>query len=145
MQRATRFFLVLVAGLALAGCATGYGNGNGYGDPYGGGYGDPYGNGSSYPNDPYYPGGSYGNQNGSQRLLATVVATLRSAEEHERRLHPVRRYDPPSASAQQAPGQATEERGDYRSRENAVHREAVYGGRPRARCAQDSTCLKRAE
>ena len=72
MQRATRFFLVLVAGLALAGCATGYGNGNGYGDPYGGGYGDPYGNGSSYPNDPYYPGGSYGNQYGSQRLLATV-------------------------------------------------------------------------
>ena len=71
MQRVTRVFLVLLATLALAGCATGYGNRGGYGDPYGGGYGDPYG-GTPYPNDPYSPGGSYGSQYGSQRLLATV-------------------------------------------------------------------------
>ena len=73
MQRATRFFMVLIAALALAGCATGYGNGNGYGDPYGGGYGDPYGSGGyGNPNDPYYGGGSYGSQYGSQRFIATV-------------------------------------------------------------------------
>ena len=71
MQRVTRVFLLLLAALALAGCATGYGNRGGYGDPYGGGYGDPYG-GTPYPNDPYYPGGGYGDQYGSQRLLATV-------------------------------------------------------------------------
>ena len=71
MQRVTRVFLVLLATLALAGCATGYGNRGGYGDPYGGGYGDPYG-GTPYPNDPYSPGGSYGSQYGSQRFVATV-------------------------------------------------------------------------
>ena len=61
MQRVTRVFLLLLATLALAGCATGYGNRGGYGDPYGGGYGDPYS-----------PGGSYGSQYGSQRFIATV-------------------------------------------------------------------------
>lgn len=54
--RRWRVALALLAGLALAGCAS-----------YGG---SPYGN---YPgNDGYYPGG-YGNQYGSQRFVATVV------------------------------------------------------------------------
>lgn len=54
--RRWRVALALVAGLALAGCAS-----------YGG---SPYG---SYPgNDGYYPGG-YGNQRGSQRFVATVI------------------------------------------------------------------------
>lgn len=55
--RRWRVALALVAGLALAGCAS-----------YGG---SPYG---SYPgNGGYYPGGGYGNQYGSQRFIATVV------------------------------------------------------------------------
>lgn len=54
--RRWRVALALLAGLLLAGCAS-----------YGG---NPYGR---YPgNDGYYPGG-YGNQYGSQRLVATVV------------------------------------------------------------------------
>jgi len=68
-----RVALALVAGLALAGCASLGGS------PYGGNpYGSSYPGGTSYPgntypgNDGYYPGG-YGNQQGTQRLVATVV------------------------------------------------------------------------
>ena len=77
MQRVMRIPILLsimLAGLALAGCATPGGYGDRYGgDPYGGTYGDPYGSGGGYgnPNDPYY-GGGYGNQYGSQRVMATV-------------------------------------------------------------------------
>jgi hypothetical protein len=54
--RRWRVALALVAGLAIAGCAS-----------YGG---SPYG---SYPgNDGYYPGG-YGNQYGNQRVVGTVI------------------------------------------------------------------------
>ena len=57
-----RMALALVAGLSLAGCASLGGS-----SPYGS---DPYG---SYPgNGGYYPGG-YGNQQASQRFVATVV------------------------------------------------------------------------
>lgn len=54
--RRWRVALALLAGLALAGCAS-----------YGG---SPYG---SYPGNDGYYGGGYGNQYGSQRFVATVV------------------------------------------------------------------------
>lgn len=58
--RGWRMALALLAGLALAGCAS-YGGSGGYGNSY------PGNNGG------YYPGGGYGDQYRNQRFVATVV------------------------------------------------------------------------